>query len=180
MRRTVLVLAVVLTVAALAAPAFAVPPNPNHRVIEVLGRRLVSYNHFGDPNQGHVTASAQGELVDTNFNSLADAIRGRAALLEGHGVIRFRITQVLLQVDFADTWFTVARSDPDVVSSNNPAYLVDYTPIDRYCVSDRTTLTYRVVHRDLIRWDDDTVGSRTTISNQFQARRTKNHPDCPD
>ena len=87
MRRTIIT-AIVLALAVtplLAANAYAVPPSPNHVVIQTLGRRVVAYNHYGDPNRGHVTASAQGELVDTNGNGLANALRGRGALLESTG-----------------------------------------------------------------------------------------------
>jgi hypothetical protein len=183
-RRTLTVATILALALALApllvAPAGAEPPNPNHHVIEVLGRRLVAYNHYGDPNRGHVVASAQGELVDTNFNGLANAIRGRGALLEDHGVERFRMYSISLQRFRAETWETVAFDGTDVVSSGQPSYLVNYTPAAGYCVGFRPILTYRVIHRDAIRWIDGTVGTRTTVSSQFQARMVASDPDCPD
>jgi hypothetical protein len=39
-------------------------------------------------------------------------------------------------------------------------------------------LTYRVVHKDGIRWDDGRLGLRTTVSNQFQARAVANTQVC--
>jgi hypothetical protein len=179
--RRILPLALALVLVALAGPAAAEPPNPNHVVLQTLGRRLVAYNHFGDPNRGHVTASAQGELVDTNNNGLANAIRARGALLEDHGVERFRMYSIALQRQGpASTWITVVDDQADAVSTNQPAYLVNYTFAIPYCVSDRQVLTYRVVHRDAIRWTDGTVGFRTTVSNQFQARRVASDLDCHD
>lgn len=179
MRRTIItaLLAALTLTPLLVAPAGAVPPSPNHVVIETLGRRLVAYNHFGDPNRGHVTASAQGELVDTNGNGLANALRGRGALLESHGVERFRMYSIELQVFFAETWQTVAVDDQDVVSVGQPSYLVNYTPVPGYCPQN-IVLTYRVVHRDAIRWIDGTLGSRTTVSKQFQARAVANTQVC--
>jgi hypothetical protein len=179
MRRTIIT-AIVLALAVtplLAANAHAVPPSPNHVVIQTLGRRVVAYNHYGDPNRGHVTASAQGELVDTNGNGLANALRGRGALLESHGVERFRMYSIELQVFFAETWRTVAIDDQDVVSTGQPAYLVNYTPVPGYCPQN-IVLTYRVVHRDAIRWIDGTLGTRTTVSDQFQARAVANTQVC--
>lgn len=178
--RRILPLALALALVALAGPALAEPPNPNHVLIQTVGRRLVAYNHFGDPNRGHVTASAQGELVDTNNNGLANAIRGRGALLEGNGVDRFRMYSINLQRLRAADWVGVARDVNDAVSSGQPAYLVNYTPSSGYCVGNREIVTYRVVHVDAIRWIDGTVGNRTTVSNTFTARMVASDPDCPD
>jgi hypothetical protein len=179
-RRTLLPLALTVALLALAGPALAAPPNPNHHVVQVLGRQLTLYSHFGDPNRGAVIASAQGELIDTNGNGLADSIRGRGALLEDHGVIRFRMYSISLQRNVDDTWRTVASDPDDVVSANNPAYLVNYTFRAGYCVGSRPIVEYRVVHHDAIRWDDETVGTRTTVSDTFTARLVKSDPDCPD
>ncbi len=182
-KRTVIVapLIALMLLLVMAAPAAAPPvPDPNHVVVQTLGRRVVSYAHYGNPDLGLVTASAQGELVDTNHNGLADAVRGRGALLERHGVQRFRFYSVSLQRVLADTWITVAADNLDYVSANQPAYLPDYTPAASYCVGFRPILTYRVLHRDAIRWDDGTVGTRTTVSDTFTARMVKSDPDCPD
>ena len=179
-RRTLLPLALTVALLALAGPALAAPPNPNHHVVQVLGRQLTLYSHFGDPNRGAVLASAQGELIDTNGNGLADSIRGRGALLEDHGVIRFRMYSIRLQRNVDDTWRTVAADEDDVVSANNPAYLVNYTFRAGYCVGSRPIVEYRVVHHDAIRWSDETVGTRTTVSDTFTARLVKSDPDCPD
>lgn len=48
MRRASILLAAGL-VLALALPAQAVPPDPNHTVISVLGRKTSTYTHYGDP-----------------------------------------------------------------------------------------------------------------------------------
>ena len=40
---TALLAALALTLTPLVAPAGAVPPSPNHTVLEVLGRRLAAY-----------------------------------------------------------------------------------------------------------------------------------------
>jgi hypothetical protein len=59
------------------------------------------------------------------------------------------------------------------VAPGGPSYLVNYTPVPGYCPQN-IVLTYRVVHRDAIRWIDGTLGTRTTVSNQFQARAVAN------
>jgi hypothetical protein len=82
-----------------------------------------------------------------------------------------------LQVFFAETWQTVAVDDQDVVSVGRPSYLVNYTPVPGYCPQN-ILLTYRVVHRDGIRWIDGTLGRRTTVSKQFQARAVANTQVC--
>jgi hypothetical protein len=67
----------------------------------------------------------------------------------------------------------VAIDDNDVVVGGEPAYLINYTPVPS-CCPQNTTLTYRVAHKDAIRWADGRLGTRTTISNQFQARAVVN------
>ena len=174
MRRTIitaLLAALALTLTPLVAPAGAVPPSPNHTVLQVLGRRVVEYAPNGNIELGHVTASAQGEVIDSNSNGIPNALRGRGALLERHGVQRLRMYSIALQVLQAGTWENVAIDDNDVVASS---YLVNYTPVPGFCPENTTTLTYRVVHRDGIRWDDGRLGLRTTVSNQFQARAVVN------
>jgi hypothetical protein len=179
MRRTIItavVLALVVT-PLLATGAGAVPPSPNHHVVRTLGRRLVAINHFGDPNRGVAQCSAQGELIDSNNNQLADALRGRVACLESSKVTRFRIYSVRLEVFFAETWRPVAIDDQDVVSSNNPAYVVNYTPVPGFCPQN-IVLTYRVRQTVGIRWSDGTLGNHSVISNQFQARAVVNTQVC--
>jgi hypothetical protein len=176
-RRTIiaaLLAALALTLTPLVAPAGAVPPAPNHTVLQVLGRRLAAYAPDGNIDVGHVSASAQGEVIDSNDNGIPNGLRGRGALLERHGVQRLRMYSIELQVFFAETWRTVARDDNDVVASS---YLVNYTPVPGFCTED-IDLTYRVVHRDGIRWDDGRLGLRTTVSNQFQARAVANTQVC--
>jgi hypothetical protein len=171
---TVLLAALALTLTPLVAPAGAVPPSPNHTVLQVLGRRVVEYAPNGNLQLGHVTASAQGEVIDSNDNGIPNGLRGRGALLERHGVQRLRMYSIELQVFFAETWQTVARDDNDVVASS---YLVNYTPVPGFCTED-IDLTYRVVHRAAIRWADGRLGPRTTVSNQFQARAVANTQVC--
>jgi hypothetical protein len=129
---------IILTAALLvltAAPAWAVPPNPNDQVVQVLGRKLYAYAPNGSIDGGHVSASAQGETVDGNGNGngLADALRGRGALLERHGVTRLRMYSIRLQVLDAGTWEDVAIDDNDVVVGGEPAYLINYTPMPSFC-----------------------------------------------
>ncbi len=179
MRRTIttaLVLALVVT-PLLVANAVAVPPSPNHQVVQTLGRRLVAINHFGDPNRGRAQCSAQGELIDSNHNEIADALRGRVACLEVSKVTRFRIYFVQLEVFFAETWRPVAIDDQDAVSNNNPAYVINYTPVPGFCPQN-IVLTYRVRQVVGIRWSDGTLGSHSVISNQFQARAVANTQVC--
>jgi|SRR5215217_7458077 hypothetical protein len=173
---TALLAALALTLTPLVAPAGAVPPSPNHTVLQVLGRRLAAYAPDGNIDLGHVSASAQGEVIDSNDNGIPNGLRGRGALLERHGVQRLRMYSIQLQV-FAETWQTVAIDDSDVVVSGVDAYLVNYTPVPGFCPQD-IDLTYRVVHKDGIRWDDGRLGLRTTVSNQFQARAVANPQVC--
>lgn len=179
MRRWV-ILAAVLAVAAMAAPASAVPPSPNHRVVDVLGRNVVAFNHFGDPNRGRTLCSAQGETVDVgpNFNGVADGLRGRGACLETRpGIRRYRLYWIKLQVFHAETWQNVAISDEDKVDERNPAYVIDYTPVPGFCSP--ILLTYRVQHATGIRYDDGTASTRIVTSHQFQARGAVNTQVCP-
>jgi hypothetical protein len=169
---TALLAALALTLTPLVAPAGTVPPDPNHHVVQVLGRRVVEYAPNGNISLGHVTASAQGETLDTNNNGLANALRGRGALLERHGVQQLRMYSIRLQVLQDGTWQDVAISDEDVTAAS---YLVNYTPVPGFCPPpNNTILTYRVVHSDAIRWDDGRLGTRITVSNQFQARAVVN------
>jgi len=170
--RPIILAAVLLTLTSVAS-AWAVPPNPNDQVVQVLGRKLYAYAPNGSIDGGHVSASAQGETVDGNGNGLANALRGRGALLERHGVTRLRMYSIRLQVLDAGTWEDVAIDDNDVVVGGEPAYLINNTPVPSFCPQN-TTLTYRVVHKDAIRWADGRLGTRTTISNQFQARAVVN------
>lgn len=160
-------------VAVLAGPASAAVSPP-------LGRTVVAVDYPGNPSKGHGVCSAQGQRVDANDNGFAEGIQGRAACLESYGVTRYRINWVALQVDFADTWLTVARRDLDAVSASQPAYVVSKTPVDRFCSSDTTTLTYRVTASVTVRWTDGTLSSAHPTSHQFSGRRTVSHPDCPD
>jgi hypothetical protein len=95
--RPIILAAVLLTLTSVAS-AWAVPPNPNDQVVQVLGRKLYAYAPNGSIDGGHVSASAQGETVDGNGNGLANALRGRGALLERHGVTRLRMYSIRLQV----------------------------------------------------------------------------------
>lgn len=171
------VLTLTLAAAAQAVPPRLAPPSPNHTVVDVLGRRLVTFNHGGDPALGQAKCSAQGETVDSNGNSLADALRGRAACQEYNRVVRLRITAVTLEVFHAETWQTVARDDEDAVSEANPARVVWYTPVPSFC-PDNIDLTYRVRLGAGIRWDDGTASNVTVTSGQFQARATVNTQVC--
>ena len=179
MRRTIItaLLAALTLAPTLVAPAAAEPPDPNHHVIDVVGRRLVAYAPFGNQELARALASSQGELVDTNNNGLANAIRGRCALLEDFGVDAFRMYSCNLQRVRADTWFTVARDVNDVVA---PSRIVNYTPSAGYCVGNRTILQYRVLHTEAIVWSEFGVGTRSTPSHTFEARMTAGDPDCPD
>jgi hypothetical protein len=76
------------------APAWAQPTRSTRSVaaspvvIQNLGRRLISTNLESGAS---VQCSAQGQLVDTNGNGIADSLRGRAACLENRGVARLRL-----------------------------------------------------------------------------------------
>jgi uncharacterized repeat protein (TIGR01451 family) len=177
MRRFVLVLLVVL--AALGATlAVAVSGSTAPVVTEVLGRRVVYYNHFGDPFAGRVQASAQGQVLDTNGNGLPDSLQGRGALLEVRKVRRIAIYNLTLQVFRAGAWRTAVNNPIDVVSPGQPAYVKQLTAPARLCAYSTPDRLYRVVHRDGIRWDDGTLGTRTTVSNEFTWRMLSNDPEC--
>jgi hypothetical protein len=178
MRRPVILLAALTAVLALTGPALAVPPSPNHRVVQVLGRHLFRIDHNGDVTQGSAQCSGQGETVDVgpNFDGTADGLRGRVACLENDRVTRFRFYWIRLEVFHAGTWQPVAIDDEDFVSANNPASIADYTPVPGFC-SD-IVLTYRVRSVVGIRWTDGTLGLHAVNSNQFQARAAVNTQVC--
>jgi hypothetical protein len=177
-RRIVLPALVAVTLLALAAPAQAVPPNPNHTLVRTRGRTQVILNHAGDPALGSVVCSSAGEDVDTNANSLADALRGRGACRElGGNVVRVRISDIRLQVVHAETWEDVAIDDQDVVSSAPTAYAINYTPTTGYCPED-IGLTYRVRVAFGIRWHDGQAFNGVLTSLSFQDRAVANTVIC--
>src|SRR5262245_41574275 len=177
MRRPVLPALAALAVLLLAvSPAMAVPPSPNHHVIDTRGRHPVVINHFGNPALGQARCSAQGEVIDSNGDGVGDALRGRAACLELSNVTRFRIYAVRLEVFFAETWQTVALDDQDAVSANRPADIRWYTPVPGFCSDIR--LIYRVRQTVGIRWADGTAGTHSVVSDQFQARGVANTQVC--
>lgn len=175
----VLVLAALLAAVSLATllPTAGAAPV----VIANLGRRLTTYNHFADPAKGQVTASAQGQTLDTNGNGIADSLRARGALLEVRKVIRLRIYDLKLQASINGVWTTLQHNPVDKVSEAQPAYAVQYTAHNRFCGTDPAlTRTYRVVHADGIRWTDNRVSNVTTYSNEFTARALAIDPACPE
>jgi hypothetical protein len=174
--RPLLVLAALALTLTLAAPALADPtPDPSHRVIQVLGRHLIGVNHNGDPDLGHAACSAQGELVDTNDNGLANALRGRAACVERNGVARFRVYSIRLQVLRGDAWDTIAIDDTDVVSVGQPSRVADWTPTLGYCPPpDNLVLTYRVRPLVGVRWTNGDLDVVAYTSFRFQARAVVN------
>ena len=177
MRRTTILLAASL-VLGLALPAQAVPPSPKHTLIEVLGRKVTTYAHYGDPNRGEAFCSAQGETVDSNDNGLADGLRGRSACREVRLVTRFVLYSSELQVLENGQWERVAIETNDALSSGSPAYVVDYTPTVGFCPRVHQPQTYRIVHTDGIRWADGVLGTRKTVSADFQTRMLNGDPDC--
>ena len=97
MRRSTLVGAALLAALSLGllavAPAWAAPPAPASTtaaaspvVIKNLGRKLISTNLESGAS---VQCSAQGQLLDTNGNGIADSLRGRAACKESATRPRF-------------------------------------------------------------------------------------------
>ena len=172
----------VSTEAAHASPPYSprTPRTMDHLAIVTpvgspLGRYVITVTHY---ELGQARCSVQVEQVDTNRNGLADALRGRSACLEQFGVASIRMYWTKLQVDFVDTWTTVAIQNTDVVDSH---YAVQVTPPDGYCVSDRQLLTYRTQAKFVIRWDDGTLTTVTETSHQAPGlRRTQSHPDCHD
>jgi hypothetical protein len=174
MRRFVLVVTVLATLAVLAVPAAAA-----HVVVEVRGRNLVYYNHYGNPGLGRAGCSAQGELVDTNGNGLADALRGRGACAEVRRVERFVIYSVRLERLVNGAWQLVAIHEGDAFSGRQPAFVQSYTPTLVFCSTNSgLSRTYRIKHSDGIRWSDRTLGHRTTVSREFTARPLNDDPIC--
>ena len=100
------------------------------------------------------TLITAGELVDTNGDGLANALRGRGALLESQRVERVPIYSIELQVFSAETWQTVAVDDQDVVSvAGRRSWST--TP-GAWLLPQNIVRTYRVVDRAAIRWIDGT------------------------
>ena len=100
------------------------------------------------------TLITAGVLVDTNGDGLANALRGRGALLESQRVERVPIYSIELQVFSAETWQTVAVDDQDVVSvAGRRSWST--TP-GAWLLPQNIVFTYRVVDRAVIRWIDGT------------------------
>ena len=168
----------ILSVLLLAAhPALAAPRSPRTPrlaaaaspvVVQNLGRRLIGVNLESGAS---VVCSAQGQLLDTNGNGLADSLRGRAACKENSGVHALRIYSVRVQSFFAETWATALLNATDAVSGPQPAYVVSYTPSSRFCPPPgNIPLTYRVHQRFAIRSNDGSLAAFSMVSYQFQAR----------
>jgi hypothetical protein len=172
--RRVLPLTLALALFAVAGPtqALALPPAGRAAtppvVVANLGRHLVGINLESGAS---VQCSAQGQLLDTNGNGLADSLRGRAACLENRGVARLRLYYSQVQTVFADTWAPALTNPTDVVSDTQPAYVVSYTPASRFCPPPGDfDLTYRVQQAIGIRSLDGSLATFTIRSNQFQTR----------
>jgi hypothetical protein len=177
MRRLVLVVATLATLAAPAPPA-AAQPTP-HPVVEVRGRNLVYYHHYGNPTLGRAACSAQGELVDTNGNGLADALRGRGACAEVRRVQRLVLYSVRLERLVDGLWRLVAIHGEDAFSPAQPAFVQSYTPTIGFCPTNSgLSRSYRIIASDGLRWSDQTLGHRTTRSHTFTARPLNDDPVC--
>lgn len=178
-RRAVALFSVIAAVLATML-VFALPASADTASPRVLGRKLVLYGHNGNPEEGAVDASAQGQLVDTNANGVRDSLQARGALLEVRKVIAVRIYDLTLQRSVGGVWQTAASNPVDVVSRAQPAYAVSLTAPMRLCTTDPgLQRTYRAIHHDAIRWSNNHVGFRTTTSFNFTARALSNDPDCP-
>lgn len=165
--RRLLLPALTLTLLTLTGPTPA-QATTQPVVVANLGRRLVGVNLESGAS---VQCSAQGQLLDTNGNGLADSLRGRAACLENRGVARLRIYYSQLQSDFADTWAPALTNPTDIVSDAQPAYAISYTPLSRFCPPPGNfNLTYRVQQGIGIRSLDGSLATFTITSYQFQAR----------
>ena len=178
MRRTVTALAALALAGVLATPATATTPQTVNHVAAAaaapvvvkdnLGRRLIGVQL---EDGASYVCSAQGQLLDTNGNGLADSLRGRAACKERSGVQTLRIYSVRVQSDFADTWATALANTTDAVSGPQPAYVVSYTPSSRFCPPPGNfNLTYRVRQLFADRSLSGNVTSFAMNSYQFQAR----------
>ena len=181
MTRRSIVLVVTLVAVLLAvvtAPARAVPPSPNHVPSPPLGRVVATFNHGGNPANGQVVCSAQGERIDSNNDHIADGLRGRAACTETSGVARLRISDVSLEALIGGAWRIIAKDDNDLVVSADPATAVWYTPVPGICPGSTALRTYRVIHADGIRWSDGQATNVTVASNQFTARAAANTDVC--
>lgn len=175
MRRTLLVALSLLLVGLVAAPA---PAQAIGQVVEVRGRKLDTFSHLGNPALGQASCSVQGQMVDTDADGLADGLQGRAACLEGHGVTRFRIYYVRLEVLVSGSWQLIAIG-PEVVSGGSTAFAVTTTQVPGWCDSPVLIRRYRVVQVEATRWSlDDTVGTRRHVSDEFQERPVVNDPSC--
>src|SRR5215207_6610275 len=118
MSRVLKVFSVLAAMAVMAALLLAMPAQAAIVVKQVLGRKAVVYTSYpNDPTPtAKWTASAQGELVDTNDNGITDSLRGRAAVLESFGVKRARIYRVVTQAFINGVWTTVQLNETDKVS----------------------------------------------------------------
>jgi uncharacterized repeat protein (TIGR01451 family) len=171
--------AVLVAAALLFALALTVPAGAT-TLVATLGDKTTYFNHFGDPARGQVRAYAQGQVLDLDDNGSADALRGKGGLAEVRGVLRVAINDLELQVLRDGAFVPVADNPSDVNSSGvQPARATQWTPYQRLCaVPGLPDRTYRVAHTDGIRWDDNTLSSRTTYSAWFSAYPLEDDPSC--
>jgi hypothetical protein len=171
--------AVLAAAALLLAVALAVPVGAT-TLVATLGDKTTYFNHFGDPARGQVRAYAQGQVLDLDDNGSADALRGKGGLAEVRGVLRTAIYDLELQVLRDGAFVPVAENTSEVNSGGvQPARATQWTPSQRFCpVPGLPDQTYRVVHLDGIRWNDNTFSSRTTYSAWFSAYPLEDDPSC--
>ena len=149
-------------------------------MIDTLGDKTTFFNHFGDPARGQVRAYAQGQVLDLDDNGSADVLRGKGGLAEVRGVLRVAIYDLELQVLHDGAFVPVTENTSEVNSGGvQPARATQWTPAARFCaVPGLPDQTYRVAHRDGIRWNDNTFSSRTTYSASFSAYPLEDDPSC--
>jgi Domain of unknown function DUF11 len=179
MRRRVIVVCALAAVLA-ATLAASGQAQVAHPVVQVLGRRLVTYS----AGTAHWQASAQVQYVDTNGNGVADAENGRCAVLEQAGLSRVRVTTCIYQqqVDtngdsIPDTWVNRMINDSDAVGASFARLL---TPTAAFCTANPALLRWSRVRNFHVvrRASDGALFYRSPLSNQVQARAFAFDPGC--
>lgn len=175
MRRRMWIIGVLAGVLALTATAAqAVSPGQ-------VGRVDRTAYQLGNPALGAVHVAVAGELVNTDADADADALRGAVR----HSKLLFALrvqTQADLQRIIGGAWHRVVLGP--VVNSGTASSALSKTPLVQFCdvvptPPTQTERTYRVVSRNSVRWSNTGRLSNFNVpTTRFVAPILLNDPAC--
>jgi hypothetical protein len=166
------VLAGVLTLTATAAQA--VLPGQ-------VGRVDRTAYQLGNPALGAVHVAVAGELVNTDADADADALRGAVRISKLLFALRVQTQAELHRIE-GGAWHFVARGP--VVNSGTASNALSKTPLIQFCdvvptPPTQTERTYRVVSRNSVRWSNTGRLSNFNVPTlRFVAPILLNDPAC--